>query len=88
MRQRFGPHKPAGRAESLEVESQQRGRNDAVGFESIKVAEHILRLAIGNGLPSKSSEHDWRKLPQVNIVGDEHDGFEAWHLQDRSMKFM
>ena len=37
MRQRFCLHEPARRVESFKVETQQRGRNEAVGFESIEV---------------------------------------------------
>jgi hypothetical protein len=38
MRQGFRPHEPSGLLESLEIESQERGRDEAVGFESVEVA--------------------------------------------------
>ncbi len=77
MRQRFSLHEPAGGTESLEVESQQRGRDEAVGFESVEVAEHILRLPIGDQFPIVHNQHTVRINDcQVNIVRDEQDRFE------------
>src|SRR5215204_904524 len=71
MRQCFCAHEPSGFAEPLEIESQQGGRYEAIGFESVEVAEHILRFSISNQPPVVDHQHTIGVNDcQVNIVCD------------------